>query len=71
MMDVDYKKFVKESKDRIGKDKRYFVSSSKIRNNLVWKDNITLEDGIENTINWVNKKFISLKKTNLNYKHII
>ena len=38
--------------DRLGHDKRYSIDSSKIRSELKWKPNITLEEGLYETINW-------------------
>ena len=38
--------------DRPGHDFRYSLDSSKIRNELGWKEKISFEDGITNTINW-------------------
>ncbi len=38
--------------DRKGHDWRYAIDSSKIRNELGWKPQITFEDGIRKTIHW-------------------
>ena len=38
--------------DRPGHDFRYSLDSSKIRNELGWKEKTSFEDGITNTINW-------------------
>ena len=45
---------MKFSKERLGKDKFYKLNSKKIRN-LSWKDEISLEMGILDTINWIKK----------------
>jgi dTDP-glucose 4,6-dehydratase len=56
-------------KDRVGKDQRYFLSSSKIRSKLGWKDKIKLKDGIMQTINWINNNYDLLKNEKLEYVH--
>ncbi|ABX12025.1 dTDP-glucose 4,6-dehydratase [Nitrosopumilus maritimus] len=45
----DYLEFVE---DRPGHDFRYSLDSSKIRNELKWKEETSFEDGIEKTIDW-------------------
>jgi dTDP-glucose 4,6-dehydratase len=38
--------------DRPGHDRRYLLDSSKIRNELGWRDEISWEDGIVQTVQW-------------------
>ncbi len=61
-------KYITNIKDRVGKDDKYFLDSSKIRSELNWKENCSLEKGIDKTIEWIknNKK---LKNLSLNYIH--
>jgi len=46
--------------DRPGHDQRYSLDSSKIRHELNWKNKISFEDGLKNTIDW----FLTQSKTN-------
>ena len=39
-------------KDRPGHDFRYALNSTKIRKKLGWKNNISIQKGLSNTINW-------------------
>ena len=39
-------------KDRPGHDKRYSISSDKIRENLAWQPQFTFEDALKNTLVW-------------------
>ena len=60
---------IKYVKDRPGHDKRYAVSSNKIRKELNWKPKISLSVGLNKTLRWyvTNKKFfeqISIKNIN-------
>ena len=43
--------------DRKGHDFRYSIDSSKLKNGLDWKPEVTIEDGLHNTINFYLEKF--------------
>jgi len=43
---------IKYIKDRMGHDFRYSISCDKIMRDLGWKQKISFEDGIEDTIKW-------------------
>ena len=43
--------------DRKGHDFRYSIESSKLKNGLDWKPEVTIEDGLHNTINFYLEKF--------------
>jgi dTDP-glucose 4,6-dehydratase len=49
------------SEDRLGKDQNYFLDSSKLRKQTGWKDNISIDEGIDKVITWVldNKKYLN------------
>jgi len=67
-LELDPKKYIKNVKDRVGKDDKYFLNSNKIRKELRWSDNFTLEKGIQQTINWI-KKNNNFKNFSLDYIH--
>ncbi|MDD5108726.1 MAG: GDP-mannose 4,6-dehydratase [Candidatus Omnitrophica bacterium] len=69
MMKVDFTKLVEIVDDRPGKDAAYLLDSSKLRKELAWADTISLEDGIGETISWVNDNFTELKKQPFEYIH--
>ena len=68
-MKYDQKKLISFSKDRIGKDLRYMMSSKKANEELGWKSKISLEDGLKKTINWHIKNFKKLNKLKTAYVH--
>ena len=68
-MDYDYNNLVVNVEDRKGKDNFYKLKSSKIRNGLGWKDQINLDQGLNNTITWVKNNLNQIKKMSLEYKH--
>ena len=45
-----WKKLIFKTKDRIGKDKNYFLSCEKTKKSLLWKQNISLDEGLKKTI---------------------
>lgn len=70
LMSAKYHKHVKELKsDRIGKDYAYKLCSNKLRIKLNWEDIIDIDNGIIDTISWINKNYNYLKKQNLEYIH--
>ena len=68
-LDQDPNKFVVNTGERLGKDHSYALNSSKIRTDLSWSDNISLQAGIERTINWVQSNMDVLKTMPFDYIH--
>jgi dTDP-glucose 4,6-dehydratase len=68
-LSLEPENFVDISDERLGKDHSYALDSSKIRTELSWNDHISLEDGIERTIDWVNLNLDILKKMPFEYIH--
>jgi len=52
-MEVKFDDYVDIADDRPGKDAAYLLNSSRLRDELNWKDMITLDRGIEETIDWI------------------
>lgn len=69
MMKADFTKLVEIVDERPGKDAAYLLDSSKLRKELAWADCIGLEDGIRETMDWVNDNFEELKKQPFDYIH--
>jgi dTDP-glucose 4,6-dehydratase len=55
--------------ERLGKDSAYWLNSSKLRSTLGWRDEITLEAGLESTISWVRNNLSALEKQPTSYMH--
>ena len=64
-----FKNLIKKTKDRMGKDHNYNLSSQKIRRDLNWKPNIDLEEGLKETFDWIKKNLNTLKKHKKKYVH--
>ena len=65
----NYDKNVIETEDRIGKDLGYFLNSSKIKKELNWQPKVSLDEGLDQTILWVNDNLQELSRKPLNYEH--
>jgi dTDP-glucose 4,6-dehydratase len=68
-MDADFNKVVEETEDRPGKDAAYLLNSAKARVELKWSDTVTLEQGIAETIEWVEANFEQLSRLPVDYVH--
>lgn len=66
---VEFEEAVEVVGDRPGKDAAYLLDSSKARSTLDWKNQIGLEQGIDETISWINENFEELKNQPLDYIH--
>ena len=55
--------------DRLGKDSAYHLDSTKVRQELGWQDSITLDQGIDECIAWVQNNFEALKDQSFDYQH--
>jgi dTDP-glucose 4,6-dehydratase len=66
---ADFSQVVQIVGDRPGKDAAYLLDSAKARSVLGWKDQVTLDQGIDETIAWVEKNLEELKKQPCDYIH--
>tara|TARA_B110000008_G_scaffold263845_2_gene287586 strand:+ start:3481 stop:4488 length:1008 start_codon:yes stop_codon:yes gene_type:complete len=55
--------------ERAGKDSIYALSSQKLRSEFNWSDRISLEVGIQKTVDWLHQYYSILKQHNPNYVH--
>lgn len=68
-MKLSFDQSVKTVAERLGQDKAYTIDSSKARIELGWKPVVSLSEGIESTVAWVEKNFESIQKQTLQYVH--
>jgi len=69
MLKVSFEGNVSVVGERLGKDSAYWLSSEKLHQDLGWKDQISLEQGLAQTIEWVQKNLEVLKAQPLQYIH--
>ena len=68
-LNLSFDKNVDVVGERLGKDSNYSLDSTKLRNNLGWNDQVNLDEGIEQCINWVTDNLNNLKKQPHEYIH--
>ena len=68
---VDFNSIVKVTEDRLGKDQSYLLESKAMRNQFGWKDDVSLLEGLEETLQWVDINLDLLVKFPLDYIHKI
>ena len=55
--------------ERLGKDAAYSLDSRRVRSELGWRDAVSLEQGIDETIAWVRRWLPDLERQALDYVH--
>lgn len=66
---ADFNSSVEVVGDRLGKDSAYHLDSAKIRKELSWQDNISLDQGLDQCVDWVKKNLAELKQQPFDYIH--
>lgn len=69
LTNIKFNDLVEVTEDRLGKDQAYLLDSNKLRNDLKWVDNVNLENGLIDTLNWVDKNLDELKNLPADYIH--
>lgn len=67
-MKVDFAASTREVGERLGQDKAYVIDSSKIRS-IGWSEKISLDQGLEGAISWIDRNWSVIKKLHPEYKH--
>ena len=68
-LDADFDNCVEVVGERLGKDAAYMLDSSKIRQGLGWKDEVSLDEGLEDCIEWVQSNLGDLRDMHWDYVH--
>lgn len=66
---VDFKQVTKKAPERLGQDKAYVISWQKAKKMLSWKPKISLTQGIDQVIDWINENWQTITHLPLNYRH--
>ncbi len=66
---ADFSKNVEIVGERLGKDAAYMLDSSKIRQQLGWSDRISLSNGLDECITWIDRFLPELRQQSLDYVH--
>lgn len=60
-LDVSFQDVAEITEDRPGKDSAYTLGSDKLRKQLNWKEEIDLDQGLDETISWVKENLAELR----------
>lgn len=66
---TSFSDLVNISDDRLGKDQAYLLDSNKLRNDFSWQDEIGLNEGLTDTLTWVDNNLDLLEKLPADYIH--
>lgn len=69
MMNVAFEDIVTEAPERLGKDKDYLLDSTLVRNEFGWTETHSLDDGLAETLRWVDANVEFLSAQSLEYVH--
>ena len=67
IMNIDFDKNVNIVPGRKIEDSKYWVDSTKIKNELGWKSTVSIDAGLKDTISWVEKNINELSNEDLEF----
>lgn len=68
-MNYNFNNLIRATSDRVGKDKMYFMNSSKAKSVLNWQNETNLSNGIDKIIILMKKNFKKIKLLKTSYTH--
>jgi dTDP-glucose 4,6-dehydratase len=68
-MGLEYDKATKAAAERLGQDKAYVIDSSKARKEFGWAPRISMEEGINGVVDWIEGNWDQIQKEPLEYIH--
>lgn len=68
-MNLKAEDLIENANERPGKDAAYLLDSTKLKTELGWQDRVSLEDGIDETIRWIDANLEELKRQPMSYEH--
>jgi dTDP-glucose 4,6-dehydratase len=66
---ADFSRSVEVVGERLGKDAAYMLDSTKLRETLGWRDEVSLDQGLDECIAWVRSNLDALKAQPFDYVH--
>ena len=67
-LDMKYEDVVEETKGRVGEDAQYWLDSKKLYDATGWKPEISIDEGVKETVEWVRKNLNKFENENLNFE---
>ena len=65
---MKYEDVVEETKGRVGEDAQYWLDSKKLYDATGWKPEISIDEGVKETVEWVRKNLNKFENENLNFE---
>lgn len=69
LMNKSFEASTRTAQERLGQDKAYVIDSTKIRTQLGWTPQISLEEGLKQTLSWVEREWKHISAQPLSYIH--
>jgi dTDP-glucose 4,6-dehydratase len=69
LMKKDFATSTKVGPERLGQDKAYVIDSTKAFQEFGWRPQITLEQGLQGVIGWIDEEWDHVQKETLDYVH--
>ena len=66
---IPFDEAVESVEERLGQDKAYTIDSTKARTELGWRPTISIDQGLHETINWIERSFQEIERQPLDYIH--
>jgi len=66
---VEFAKAARDVEERLGQDAAYVINSDKARSELGWKPRISLDEGLKDVKDWVDREWEAIKREPLEYIH--
>lgn len=68
-LQVDFSQATRNVEERLGQDKAYLIDSTKARTELGWAPQIRIDQGLKQTIDWVQDRYTEILQEPLHYVH--
>ena len=68
-MSVQFSEVVENVEERPGQDRAYVIDSTKARREFEWRPRVSMEDGIDGVVSWINASSEEIKNLPLDYIH--
>ncbi|MEX2212708.1 MAG: GDP-mannose 4,6-dehydratase [Phycisphaeraceae bacterium] len=65
----EFNDVVKTVDERPGQDAAYVIDSTKARTELDWRPRVSLEEGLREVVEWVEKEWPAIQEQSLDYQH--
>jgi len=69
LTNTEFSTVIEEDEERLGKDQSYLLDSTAIRETLKWCDEISLDIGLAETLNWIDENWEEIARLPWIYKH--